>query len=467
MVEHANNSKRIFEPVSVAVIGASDDPKKWGHITLRNIIDGGFEGRIYPINPRVETILGLKCYPDIREVPGEVDLAVIVVPASAVPDVMEGCVEKGIKAAIIISAGFSEVGFEGERLEQEVVRIAKKGNIRIVGPNCMGVYIARKKLVATWVNIPKEKIAPGPIGFISQSGAFANMMLRWAVARGVPLSVAVSAGNQADLELSDYLMYLAGDEATKVIAMYIEGVRDGRKFMKALEYCVEKRKPVVVMKVGCTASGAKAARSHTASMAGRDEIYEAVFKKFGVIRVYEEDDLFDVAWALANLPPPKGNRVGVISGSGGWGVQASDNLEITGFKLPSLPDYILRELDKKLPPFWSRGNPIDLVATGGPKEYRLAAKLLMEDPNFDAVLMLGFVGFRAAEEEDIVREVATYPKKYGKPLIVVNIFGREVSGVKLLEELGIPVYRSIPKGVRALSSLRQQAEFLKKIKSVI
>jgi acetyltransferase len=219
------------------------------------------------------------------------------------------------------------------------------------------------------------------------------------------------------------------------------------------------------MKVGFTSSGAKAARSHTGSLAGREEIYEAVFKKYAVTRVHEEEDMFYVAWALANLPPPKGNRVGVITPSGGWGVQASDSLEMAGFCLPSLPEYILEELNNSLPPFWSKSNPIDLVATGGPNEYRLAAKLLMEDPNFDAALMLGFVGFRDnAAEEAVVKEVATYPQKYGKPIIVVNIYGREIPGVRLLEDLGIPVYRSIEKGVRALKALRQYSQFLNKHK---
>jgi acetyl coenzyme A synthetase (ADP forming)-like protein len=460
-----SNIKYIFEPASVAVIGASEDPRKWGYITLKNIIDGGFDGPIYPVNPKAEVILGLRCYPDIRRVPEDVDLAVIVVPAIAVPSVMESCVEKGVKVTVIISAGFSEVGSEGEKLEQEVVRIARKGNVRIVGPNCMGVYSAKKKLVATWVNVPKEKIKPGPIGFISQSGAFAAMVLRWALETGIPVSAMVSAGNQADLELSDYVMYMADDEATKVIVMYVEGVRNGRKFMNTLEYCAKKQKPVVAMKLGFTSSGANAARSHTGSLTGKDEIYDAIFKKHGVIRVHDEEDMFYVAWALTNLPPLKGNRVGVITSSGGWGVQASDSLEIAGFRLPALPEHILKELNNLLPPFWSKGNPIDLVATGGPNEYRLAAKLLLEDPNFDAVMMLGFVGFRNhAEEEAIVREVATYPEKYGKPLIVVNIYGRWVPGVRLLEDLGVPVYRSVEKGVRALKALRQRVEFLNKQK---
>lgn len=458
--------KYVFEPRSIAVIGASRNEKKWGYITLENIINGGFEGPVYPVNPNADIILGLKCFSDIREVPNEVDLAIILVPASKVPHVMEKCVQKGVKVAVIISAGFSETGPEGEKLEQEIVEIARRGNMRIVGPNCMGVYVARRKLVATWIEVPKEKIVPGSIGFVSQSGAFAGMVLRWAIEEGVPLSAVISAGNQADLELSDYIMYLADDEETKVIVMYIEGVKDGRKFMRALERCVEKRKPVVAMKVGYTASGAKAARSHTGSIAGRDEIYEAVFKKYGVIRVYQEDDMFHVAKALANLPLPKGNKVGVITGSGGWGTLASDTLEIAGFELPPLPEYIANELNKRLPPFWSKSNPVDLVATGGPKEYRLACKLLLENPNFDAVLMLGFVGLRISSEvEAIIREVATYPKKYGKPLIVVNMHGRAAPTLKLLEELGVPVYQIIPKGVTALKALRRYAKFLEKMQT--
>ena len=293
-----DNIKYIFEPKSIAVIGASRDPKAWGHVILKNIIDYGFEGKVYPVNPKTDRLLGLRCYPDVRSIPGDIDLVVITVPAKIVPYVMEACIERGVKAAIIITAGFSEIGLEGEKLEKEVVKIARKGKIRFVEPNRMGVFVAKSKLNAVFTSISPKA---GHIAFISQSGAFAGTMLYWVAMKNIGFSTAISVGNRADLEVSDYLMYLADDETTKVTIMYIEGVKDGRKFIKALE-CYTRKKPLVVMKIGYTASGAKAAHSHTAAIAGRDEIYNAVFRKYGVIRVYEPDDMFNTALAFEKLP---------------------------------------------------------------------------------------------------------------------------------------------------------------------
>jgi len=458
----------LFEPRSVAVIGASRDPKAWGHVILKNIVDYGFEGKVYPVNPRADKLLGLKCYPDIRKVPGDVDLVVISVPARIVPNVMEACVEKGVKTAIIISAGFSEVGSEGAKLEEEVVRIARRGGIRFVGPNCMGIFVAKSKLNAVFTAIPPK---PGHIAFISQSGAFAGTMMYWAAMRGIGFSAAISVGNQADLEISDYLMYLADDETTKVTIMYMEGVKDGRKFVKALEYYTSK-KPLIVMKLGYTSSGAKAAQSHTAAMAGRDEIYDAVFKKYGVIRVYEFDDMFNIALAFANLPLPKGDRVGVISSGGGWSVEASDTLETLGLKLPQLPKHVIEELDKILPPFWNRRNPIDLVATVEPEPYKVAVELLMKDENYDAIMLIGYgnfgrisnLPFIIPREDAVAKEIAELVKKYRKPLVVVNVFGREFSNVKVFEENGVPVYMSIQKAAKVIKAMASYAKYLEKIK---
>ena len=447
------NLKYVFEPKSIAVIGASRDPKAWGHVILKNIISYGYEGKVYPVNPKADSLLGLKCYPDIRAVPDDVDLAVISVPAKLVPNVMEACVEKGVKAAIIITAGFSEVGPEGEKLEKEVVKIARKGGIRFVGPNCMGVFVAKTRLNAAFTAISPKA---GNIAFISQSGAFAGTMMYWAAMKGIGFSAAISVGNQADLELSDYLMYLADDETTKVTIMYIEGVKDGRKFMR----------------LGYTSSGARAARSHTAAMTGRDEIYDVVFKKYGVIRVYEFDDMFNIALAFANLPLPKGERVGVISSGGGWSVESSDALESLGLKLQPLPDHIVKELDKILPPFWNRRNPIDVVATVEPEPYKTAVELLMKDPSFDTVMLTGYgnfgrisnLPFIIPKEDAVAKEIADLVKKYGKPLVVVNVFGRDFSNVKVFEENGVPVYLSIQKAAKVIKALATYSQYLRNLK---
>jgi len=458
----------LFRPRNVAILGASRDPSAWGHVILKNIIDYGFEGKIYPVNPKVDSLLGLKCYPDIRTIPDDIDLAVIAVPAGIVPQVMEGCVEKGVKVAVVITAGFSETGPEGERLEKEVVRIARKGGIRFVGPNCMGVFVARSKLDAVFTaTVPK----PGRIAFVSQSGAFAGSTLYWATMRDIGFSAVISVGNQADLELSDYLMYLADDEETAVTIAYIEGVKDGAKFMKALEYYTSK-KPLVVMKLGRTPSGAKAAASHTASLAGRDEIYDAVFRKYGVIRVHEFDDMFNIALAFASLPLPKGDRVGVISNGGGWCVEASDALESLELKLPPLPEHIIKEMNKILPPFWNKRNPMDLVATPDPEFYKRAIEFLMNEDCFDIVMTIGYgilgrtsnMPFLIPKEDAVAREIADLVKKYKKPLVAVNQFGREFSSVKIFEENGIPTYLTIQKAAKVIRALVDYANYLKSLK---
>jgi len=251
----------------------------------------------------------------------------------------------------------------------------------------------------------------------------------------------------------------------------MEGVKDGRKFVKALEYYTSK-KPLIVMKLGYTSSGAKAAQSHTAAMAGRDEIYDAVFKKYGVIRVYEFDDMFNIALAFANLPLPKGDRVGVISSGGGWSVEASDTLETLGLKLPQLPKHVIEELDKILPPFWNRRNPIDLVATVEPEPYKVAVELLMKDENYDAIMLIGYgnfgrisnLPFIIPREDAVAKEIAELVKKYRKPLVVVNVFGREFSNVKVFEENGVPVYMSIQKAAKVIKAMASYAKYLEKIK---
>ena len=463
-IEHL---KYLFEPRSVAIIGASRNPKAWGHVILKNIINYGFEGKVYPVNPKADNLLGLKCYPDIRNVPDDVDVAIIAVPAKIVPRVMKACVEKGVKVAVVITAGFSEIGPEGRELEKEVVRIAKKGNIRIVGPNCMGLFVAKSKFDAAFTTIAPK---PGNIAFISQSGAFAGTMMYWATMRGIGFSAAISVGNQADLELSDYLMYLADDDTTKVTIAYIEGVKDGRKFMRALEYYTSK-KPLVVMKLGRTSSGAKAASSHTAAMTGRDELYDVVFKKYGVIRVYEFDDMFNIARAFANLPLPKGDRVGVVSAGGGWCVEASDALESLGLKLPPLPEHVIRKMDEILPPFWNRRNPMDLVATIDPEPFKTATELLMKEDHFDILMLLGYgnfgrisnLPFIIPKEDAVAKEIADLVKKYKKPLVAVNVFGKEFSNVRVFEENGVPVYLSIEKAAKVVKALADYAHYLKSV----
>ncbi|MEM1749081.1 MAG: CoA-binding protein, partial [Sulfolobales archaeon] len=308
---------KFFYPNSVAVVGASRDPSKVGYQLLYNLISK-YKGRVYPINPHVSEVLGLKAYPRITSVPDDIDLAVISVPASTVPSVMEDCSLKGVKNVIVISAGFKELGtVEGIEGERKIVEIAKKFGMRVIGPNCMGVYVPKIGLNTTFLN-PDRMDFPehGNISFISQSGAFGIAVLDWAAMRGIGISKFVSLGNKCDVDESDMLDYLVGDEDTQVITMYIEGVEVGRRFIKSLKSTTPV-KPVVILKAGRSEEGVRAIASHTGSLAGADIVYDAAFKQCGVLRAYGMDELFDMALSLSLQPPAQGMRVGILTVGGG------------------------------------------------------------------------------------------------------------------------------------------------------
>ncbi len=465
--------KYIFKPRSVAVVGASRDPKAWGHVILRNILKFGFKGPVYAVNPKAKEIYlpalnkTVQSYPSLKAVPGDVDLIVVAVPAKIVPRVMEEAVEKGVKGAVIISAGFRETQTEeGRKLEEEVVSIARKGGIRVVGPNCMGVFSAPANLNATFTAFVPMK---GHIAFISQSGAFGTTMMGWATFKKIGFSGFVSVGNQADLEVTDFLEYFGEDDDTKVIIMYLEGVKDGRRFRRVAEE-VTAKKPVIVMKVGYSKAGASTAASHTGSLAGQDQVYNAVFKQTGIIRVYEPDDMFNIAVAFTKLPIPKGPRVGAVSSGGGWAVETADILETLGLKLPPLPKHIIETMDKYVPPFWNRKNPMDLVATADPEPYYIAAEELAKDENFDIVLMIGYGIISKTAIPDLIprdiefaKKLGELIKKYRKPVIAITVFSPEESEVaKALEEAGVPTYITPEKAAKVIKAMVDYAMYLKR-----
>lgn len=298
----------LFNPRNVAVIGASKNIMKWGCIILANIITGGYKGDIYPINPKEKEIQGFKAYPDVCDVPGEVDLAMIVTPARTVPDVMKRCAKKGVKAVVVVPGGFSEEGGGGLELEREVVKIAEAGKIRMVGPNTMGVFSGNLSMCAM---MPPVRPLPGAISFVSQSGNLGTQLLGLGQMHEVGFSKFASSGNEAALFTEDYIEYFGADPQTKVVLAYIEGLDHGRKFLEIAKK-VTRKKPLVVFKGGQTDAGARAARSHCGAMAGRDSIYNAAFKQAGAIRAATPDEMLDLARALVSLPLPKGNRVGII-----------------------------------------------------------------------------------------------------------------------------------------------------------
>lgn len=424
----------LFSPESIAVIGASNTPGSWGNNAVKGLLATGGR-RIYPVNPNADEILGVKAYHSVVDIPDTVDLAVIVISAELVPRVLRECVSKAVKAAVIISAGFAETGEQGQKLEAELVEIARRGGIRFIGPNSMGHADTRSQLSTfgqAW-EMPR-----GPAAVLAQSGNMCLKIVHNLTAAGVAFSKYISTGNEADLRMEDYLECLAGDDDTRVIAAYIEGLRDGRRFLR-LAREITAHKPIVAVKVGGTEESARAVMSHTGALAGADEVYAAAFRQAGVIRVDDDDELCDVVYALLNCPLPRNNRVGILSIGGGPGALTAEACEKEDLALGKLEPSTVKKLDQYLPSRWPRRNPVDMA---GPStaEFSVIADLLLallEDANIDAVFLLAPIvmdrtlltnrmglkpgqikAYRAKEEKNLklIREKS---EKYGKPVILL------------------------------------------------
>jgi acetyltransferase len=384
--ELTSKLRTLFEPESVAIIGASNNPAKWGFRILSNIVGGGFQGRVYPvnINPDSPEIRGLKVHIRMADLPEVPDIAVIVVPPPAVPQVMRDCAAKGIKVAVVITAGFAEVGSEGEKLQQEIIDIARSADMRFVGPNSFGILNPHHKLYS---QMPPLFPPPGPFGVISQSGNIIGTISRLLIERAYGCSKCVSIGNQADLCAEDYLEFFSKDTQIKVVLCYMEGFKDGVRFLNLAKE-TSKKKPILLLKAGETPAGARAAKSHTASLAGSDAILDAMCRQAGILRVRTLDDLVDTAIAFLRQPLPRGRRVGIVTAGGGWGVLVSDACARLGLDVVTLPPEIIDELDSFMPAWWNRGNPVDLVAGGGGDTILRAIEILMRCPMVDGVIML-------------------------------------------------------------------------------
>jgi acetyltransferase len=376
--------EKIFNPTSIAVIGASDKEGSVGYALMRNLTQEGYEGKIYPVNIHKPEILGSKAYQTVAQLPEIVDLAVITTPAKAVPDIVQQCGKAGIVGVIILSAGFKETGSEGERLEEKIVEAKRKYNMRIVGPNCLGVIRPSSNLNATFTNkIPNQ----GNIAFISQSGALGSAILDWAIHEHIGFSNFVSVGSMIDVDFGDLIDYFGTDPKTKSILMYIEGITNARKFMSAARHFA-RTKPIIVVKAGKFAESAKAVLVHTGAQAGEDLAYDAAFKRVGIIRVEEIGDLFNCAEVLGIQPLPRGSRLAIITNAGGAGVMAADALIAGGGKLAKLDMETVEKLDKVLPPHWSKTNPIDILGDAETERYETAITVCLSDKNVNGLLII-------------------------------------------------------------------------------
>lgn len=467
----------IFRPRSIAIIGASDIIGKWGYRMVYRPLYSGFKGTIYPVNPNKSEVLGLKAYPSIGEVPGPVDLAVITTPAPSVPGILRQCTEAGVKGAVVITAGFAEVGDEGRRLEEEISDISENKGIRFVGPNCMGIWSAAVNLNLCFGRPP----AKGPIAFISQSGTFGVSMAQEATVRGYGLSKFISIGNQADLQVADYLQYLAEDEDSRVITLYLEGLKDGDRFFDAAKKTVAK-KPIVVYKAGHSEAAARAAISHTASVAGSAVIFENICRQLGLLQVNEAFHLFETAQALAGLPTADGNRVAIL-GSGGQGVVGTDACAALGMELPELDSGTSAVLSKLLPGHAPRPkNPVDFAGSSrtAMEEAEIIERFLQLD-YIDGVISNVPVSPQlwdpnlkidrtAANQPPAVQTAleggeryAALPGKYKKPVICLRFAHLENDVMEeILNEGGIPVYSTPEQCARAMHALVHYGRIQKK-----
>lgn len=441
--------KNFFNPQSIAVIGASRTPGKVGYDILKNILQYGYQGVVYPINPEAPEILGVKAYPSILDIPGEVGLAVVVVPPPKVGEVISQCGVKKIDSAIIITAGFGESGSEGTKLEDDLVRRAKESGMRFIGPNCLGVIDTHSRVNASFAaGMP----ATGSIGFFSQSGALCVAVLDRALAEDIGFSKFISMGNKADISDTDIMLALAEDENTKVILGYIEGVKDGRQFMETASQ-VSKKKPIIILKSGITSSGARAASSHTGALSGREAAFDAAFKQSGVIRAHSFAELFNFALAFANQPLPHGPNIAILTNSGGPGILAADASDQAGLQLIPLHKETVDKLRTFLPPFASFYNPVDILGDASAERYAKALTIVLQDEKIHGVIVL-LTPTAIVDVDATATAVASIASSIDKPILTSFMGKKRVEpGAKILMKSHVPNYSYPEDAVSSLNAM--------------
>ena len=448
-----------FKPRAVAVIGASEDPGSVGRTLLWNLVSSPFGGMVFPVNPRRPSVLGIKAYPSIAEVPEAVDLAVVATPARTVPGIIEQCGQAGVRSAIVISAGFKEVGPEGVELERQVVENARKAGMRVIGPNCLGLMCPPTGLNASFA---AAMARPGTVGFISQSGALCTAVLDWSLRELVGFSAFISIGSMADVGWGDLIDYLGDDPQTRSIVIYMESIGNARSFLSAARE-VALSKPIIIIKAGRTEQAAKAAASHTGSLTGSDEVLDAAFRRSGVLRVDRISDLFYMAEILARQPRPKGPRLTILTNAGGPGVLATDALITAGGELTVLSEETIEELNQILPPQWSHGNPIDILGDAGPERYAKAVEIAAKDPNSDGLLVV-LTPQAMTDPTQTAEHLRPYAQSTGKPLLASWMGGADImAGESILNHAGIPTFPYPDSAARAFHYMWQYSYNLKGI----
>jgi acyl-CoA synthetase (NDP forming) len=474
-----------FDPRTVAIVGASTTFAKWGTIIFHNVLLGGFAGKIYPVNPNRREIFGLPAYKSLAAIPGPVDLVVIIVPTEKVIGVLNEAGDKGTKAAIIITAGYSETGDDGKRLEEETIRVARRHGIRVIGPNCMGI-VSMPAHLTSWM--PSYIPEPGRVSVVTQSGNMGSSIATSVVRRGLGIARVISTGNEADLTTVDFIDFLSEDPQTDIILSYIEGVEDGSGLLRSLRR-VSRKKPVVVIKAGSTQAGARASASHTGAMVGSDTVFTAALRSSGAIRAQDIDEMIDYAAVLSSQPIPRGNRVGVITLGGGWGVMAADALAQHGLDVVTLRPETIDRLNAMLPPYWSRGNPVDLVAGLKDGDFKKPLTTLLESDYIDSLMLLGigYGGLRGRfilgspyshlydmkeigdyfvrADETTAQAIISLIDVYKKPIIPVvdqRILEEDNRFKEILKGKGILLFPSPLRGAIALSGLVRYGHYVRR-----
>jgi acetyltransferase len=446
---------RLFRPASIAILGASEDFVKISGRPLKFLLDKGYPGKIFPVNPKYERVAGLTCYPSVSAIPEPVDLAIVAVPAAAVPDALGDCVARGVGSAVVFSSGFAEVGEEGRRLQGQVAELARGSGLRLCGPNTVGFMNTFDRVMATFSQAGEGEAPAGPVAFVTQSGAFGTAIFALARQRGLALGYFVNSGNEADLGFADLLDYVVADPRVRVAAGYIEGLKDGRKLLAVAERAMALGKPIVITKVGRSPAGERAALSHTGSLAGSDRVYSGVFRQHGIVRAANDEELLDLASAFSLCPLPEGRGIGIVTQSGGAGVLMADRAEEIGLSVPELGEAAKAGLRKVVPAFGSVKNPVDITAQfiADPSLLRSSLEIVLQDPGVDAAVF--YLGLMERFADQVVANLKAVHENARKPLLVAWA-GAPETPLRALREAGIC---ALPSATRAVNALRGLAEY--------
>ena len=445
----------IFRPKRIALVGVSNTPDSVGGITLRNLVGGGFNGVVYPVNPRREAVFGIPCYPDVKSLPKTPDLAVIMTAAETVPQLVRDCGEAGIHGVIIMSAGFKEIGDNGKKLEEQVkAEKARFPDMRIVGPNCLGILVPGLNMNVSFAQTMPKK---GHVAFISQSGALCTSVLDWAYESNIGFSNFVSIGNSMDVSFGDLIDYFGQDPNTKSIVLYVESIANARTFMSAAR-AFSREKPIIVYKSGRYPESAAAAASHTGAMASEDSVYDAVFRRAGLARVFEFGNIFDFTDLVGRKRIPKGNRLAIVTNAGGPGVMATDSLLSMGGSLVKLTEETMQKLNDYLPSFWSHGNPVDVLGDATPERFAKAAEIVLGDKEVDAVLVL-LTPQAMTDPTATAQAIANMSKNTTKSIMTSWLGGAAMhEGIQILNQNGISNYPAPEQAIRAFMTLSDYSE---------